>query len=148
MSPRKEIRRQGNISLQIASERREVCAVAPSCWNHTSSSSSPNLGRRKFCDISQYRSEVSYCHTFFLQKVWTPHAKFDYSAPYSYTGAMQRTFVKFTSDIYRPVSKVLFVYGATQMKMRLVAKQHNSCTGDVLLNFLTQGSAGFSAPLT
>ncbi|CAI6356947.1 unnamed protein product [Macrosiphum euphorbiae] len=36
MSPRKERRCPGNISLKMVSERREVCAVAPSCWNQTS----------------------------------------------------------------------------------------------------------------
>jgi hypothetical protein len=38
MSPRKEKRCLGNIYLKILSERRELCAVTPSCWNQTSSS--------------------------------------------------------------------------------------------------------------
>jgi hypothetical protein len=55
----------GNISLWIPSERPDVWAVAPSCWNHTlsapySSKKSSNLGRRKFSSIAQYRSEATF----------------------------------------------------------------------------------------
>jgi hypothetical protein len=51
MSPRKETKCPGNIYLRIPSERRDVWAVASSCWNRTfsvpcSSKRSSYLGRR------------------------------------------------------------------------------------------------------
>jgi hypothetical protein len=55
-----------------------MCAVAPSCWNHTfsspcSSKISSNLGRREFSSIAQYRSEVTVTVTSSSSKKYGPH---------------------------------------------------------------------------
>lgn len=46
-SPKREMRRPGNPSFRVPVEARGVCAVAPSCWNHMSSSTnSVNCSRK------------------------------------------------------------------------------------------------------
>jgi hypothetical protein len=46
MLPHTEKACTGNISLKIPSERQDVWAVAPSCWNHTFSAPT-SIKRRK-----------------------------------------------------------------------------------------------------
>jgi hypothetical protein len=78
MSPRKETTCPGIISLRIPSERRDVWAVAQSCWNHTFSAPcslkrTSTLGRRKFSSIAQYRSEVTVTVISSSSEKYGPH---------------------------------------------------------------------------
>ena len=75
MSPRNEIKWPGNISLKIPIARREVWAVAPSCWNQTLSISWSilNFGLKKVSSISQYRSEFTVTVMLSSSKKYGPH---------------------------------------------------------------------------
>ena len=123
MSPPKEIKRLGNISLNTRSERRAVWAVAPSCWNHTSSvSTSSSLRRRKVSSISTYRSEVTVTVAPpSSKKVRSNHTKFGNCTPNSYTRRVERSFLEFTRVTFSPVAKILLVYGSTEVEVSLNA---------------------------
>ena len=75
ISPRNEIKWPGNIPLKIPIARREVWAVAPSCWNQTLSISWRifNFGLRKVSSISQYRLEFTVTVTLSSSKKNGPH---------------------------------------------------------------------------
>ena len=104
----------------------------------------PLLGRRKFCSMSQYRSEMTVTVTKSSSKKYGPHTPNSAIAHQTVTRrAMQRTFVKFARVIYRPVPKVLYVYGTTQMEMRLVAKQHKQLHGGRVVELLDTKFGGF-----
>ena len=73
--PCNEIKWPGNISLKIPIVRREVWAVAPSCWNQTLSISwsTFNFGMRNVSSISQYRSEFTVTVTLSSLKKYGLH---------------------------------------------------------------------------
>ena len=123
-------------------------AFAPSCRNQGwfLCSRSFNLFQNILLQFATSIRTYGCRNVLFFQEILIPYSK-PCCGTHTLTvtrhrGSMQRMFVKPTRVIFSPVWKVLPVDGVTEVKMCLIALQHQSIPVNSL-KFQTQSSLGF-----